>query len=554
MSNQVNRRSLLRGVALGSIGLAGAALIGCSDDEGDASTDATGTAGATEAAGTADATQVSDVPRGGTLRIGQVGDINLSVGVPYTFSPVSYMLMTTIWEPLVRYTSSTTPDMVLADSYEVNSDFTKVNIRLKPGLTFHNGAPVTPDDVFFGIRFLQDSSAFPTVTLNSQLINLAGWVTEMTAVDDLTMEFTLDRSRPNITDLFANLMVSHAASYEGLLNGSDLQGTGPFKWNADWRPEQSYSISANPDWHRSSEVGGPYLDGIEFTVFADQPAAALAFEANQIDVVREMSTTEARRFRDAGLIRIHRKAGVRVLGLNVENPILSDPRIREAIFYSIDRDRMHEEFGEGFGTKTSQPWPQSSPAFDPELEATFYDPDRSRALLAEAGYAGEPIPISLTASGAGEGPYWQEMLQNVGINAPLVQLEAAVYNANQRDQAHEALWFQRHGFSDFTPLTLFQMAIPYRYPNNTSNFASEKFAKVVETLENVDATSPEAMEQYRIFNHEIWIKEAFLVPSGTERVILDAVSNRVINWPADTEGYLITPLQGVESSLLGLKA
>jgi len=376
----------------------------------------------------------------------------------------------------------------------------------------------------------------------------------MRAVDDLTMEFTLDRPRPNISDLFANLMVSQKSSFNELTSGANLQGTGPFKWNGDWRPEQSYSISANPDWHGADQHGGPFLDGIAFTVFADQAAAALAFESRQIDIVRELSTTQARRFRDAGLVRVHRKAGLRVLGINVNNPILADSRVRAAVFHAIDRERMHEEFGEGFGTLTTQPWPSTSPAFDPELEQPFYDPERSRSLLQQAGYNGEALPISMTAAGADEGPYWQNALQAVGINAELQQLEAAVYNTNQRERNHPAFWFQRHGFSDFTPLTLFQMAIPFRYPNNTSNYASEKFGRVVEVLENVDPTSAEAMEQYRIFNHEIWIEDPFLIPSGTERVILDVVHDNVINWPSDTEGYLITPLQGVRSNLLGLRS
>ena len=115
----------------------------------------------------------------------------------------------------MRIASSTTPI------------WSKLTVTLKQGAAFHNGAKVTPDDVFFGIDLMLDPGKFG-VTGAFQLAPFAKFITEKKKVDERTMEFRFDWPRVNMTDFFAQMHVTHAASYEELKAGKSVQGTGPY--------------------------------------------------------------------------------------------------------------------------------------------------------------------------------------------------------------------------------------------------------------------------------------------------------------------------------------
>ncbi|MHB8576523.1 MAG: ABC transporter substrate-binding protein, partial [Dehalococcoidia bacterium] len=172
--------------------------------------------------------------KGGTIASGQVTDLNLNTGYPYVIWPQDGLLHSAVQEPLIRYRNSLQPEPVLAERFELNSDRTSLTITLRQGLTFHNGAPVTPEDVFFGLDVVLDPAKFGVKGGNFQIINFVKTITDRKKVDARTMQFTFDRPRVNIADLFAQLEIAQAASYDKLMKGEEIAGTGPnlFKtWN-----------------------------------------------------------------------------------------------------------------------------------------------------------------------------------------------------------------------------------------------------------------------------------------------------------------------------------
>ncbi|MGH3579461.1 MAG: ABC transporter substrate-binding protein, partial [Mycobacterium sp.] len=321
--------------------------------------------------------------KGGTAVSAQVTDLNLNTGHPFVLWPQDGLLLSAVHEPLIRYRDSIQPEMVLAERFEFNSDRSGVTIALKPGLTFHNGAAVTPEDVFFGIDVILNPAKHG-ITANFQIINFAKMITAMKKVDDRTMQFTLDQPRVNFADFFAQMEIVQAASYDKLITGKDIQGTGPYKF-ASWNPGQGYRLEPNKSWWGASTFGGPWLDAIESKIFADFDAIGLAYQAGSIDWAA-VTAQVAKPFQSKNQTAIGHKAGVNYVGCVVTNPLLKDSRVRQALFAALDRPRFVSEVQEGFGSVTVQPWPASSPAFDPALEAPMYDPARARDLLKQAGF------------------------------------------------------------------------------------------------------------------------------------------------------------------------
>jgi peptide/nickel transport system substrate-binding protein len=128
--------------------------------------------------------------RGGVFQFGGIGgDPNWSAGTPTNGS--SYFLVYTTTEPLVRYRGSIEPELVLVDEFTLNSEYTSLVARLKPGLTFHNGAPVTPQDVMFCVEMLANSAKYGVIP--SPFSGIAKQIVDMTPLDSRTVEFHFDK-------------------------------------------------------------------------------------------------------------------------------------------------------------------------------------------------------------------------------------------------------------------------------------------------------------------------------------------------------------------------
>ncbi len=213
------RRRILAGGATAAIGAAALAVTGCGDDD-DAGSDDGGAS--TPVGAGATPTPSAELPqKGGTLKAGQVTDMVFNTGFPFVLLPQNRFFGYSGIETLVRYRKDLKPELVLADKFEYNADKTKLTVSLKPGLNFHDGTPVTPEDVFFGIDVINDPKKY-NITGSFQLATFAKFITAKTKVDARTMEFTFDKPRVNMTDFFAQLGITKASTYTDLMTGKNV--------------------------------------------------------------------------------------------------------------------------------------------------------------------------------------------------------------------------------------------------------------------------------------------------------------------------------------------
>lgn len=539
-----SRRRLLTGTAGAAAGLTALSIVGCGDDDDDGKNGGASTS--TAAAGASPAASKEQPQKGGTMKVAQIGgDFVFNTGMPFVSLPQNRYLQESVVESLIRYNDSLKPELLMADRYELSPDFTKATIAIKPGLTFHNGAPVTPEDVFFGIDVIVNPKAHD-VKGSFQLVNFAKMIVEKKKLDERTMEFTFDKPRVNITDFFAQLKVTQASNYPRLMQGQDIQGTGPYMFKS-WTPNQSLRLEPNPDYHMKAKYGGPYLDAVESTTFADADAAGLAFESGAVDLTLSLAITGtiARRFRDKGETRLAPKTGLTYAGCNVTNPLLKDKRVRQAMFLAIDRKRFQEEIGEGFPPLTSQPWPKTSPAFDPALEVASYDPAKAKDLLKQAGFT-QDRPLKLEFASAtyqSQAVVLKENWDAIGVKVDLAPMEANALTAKFTARQLTDLWISGHSFSDMAPLTNFQQTFPYRIPNisyygEPGSNTGEEYLKIIKELESLDPLSDEAKAVYKRFN-QLFLEEAWILPfSPYDRI--DLVGSKVRGF----DGYIIEPGAG----------
>ena len=543
---RVSRRTLLAGGGAAAAGLGAAALVGCGDDDDDAPAPAAtaaateaateaaeeaateaATAAATAAAATEAATAAATAapteapetgpPTGGTLR-GSAGTFIWNTGFPFSFTWENEPYFSVL-EPLVRYRDSLDPFPVLAERFEYNDDLSKLTVTLKPDLEFHDGSPVTPDDVFHGIEVMLDPEAWG-ITGRFQISSFAKTLTRWQAIDNRTMEFDFDKPRPNMTDFFAQLLVTKKDTYTQLQAGENIQGTGPFAFD-EWTPDVGTSYVANRSWHQTAVEGGPYVDRIELQSFPDAEALGLALEAGDIDYSLGVAPSIARR---SGQGQLAPKAGIVYVGCVTNSPKLVDPRVRQALLYAIDRRRMTEELREGFGDLTAQPWPSSSPAFDPALESELYEPDRSRALLEEAGWSqDEPLMIEPIPGTQVTAEILKSNFADIGVDVEIVTQEIGVWVGKLRQRGFIDLWVAPHKFSNLSPLTTMQQTFPYRM-GNPSYYETETYLDIIANLERLDPLGEGAREQYARFNR-MWLEDPWLLPVHTNQRIEVANAN-----------------------------
>ena len=519
-----NRRGFLRGATAAGVGFAAVGLVGCGDD---AETGETPARGASPAASSA-------VPKqGGVLRGAQTADLNMSTGYPFVSLAENPFINALPVEPIIQYTDSLKPTLNLADRFEFNSDRTGLTVTLKPGLQFHNGAPVTAEDLVFGINLIQKPDAFG-IKGSFQLAAFAKAVKESKIVSPTEVQFTFGKPSVNMADFFAQLPVVHKASYEDTKAGKAINGTGAFIFKK-WTPGQILTFEKNPNWHGKTPGGGPYLDGIEVRFFGDQDAMGLAYQSGELDLLLGPPAALAAQNRKLTYVPV--KTGLEYMGMNVTHPQLVDARVRKAIFMAVDRARIAKELGENFNKVTSQPWPSTSPAFDPKLENALYDPAESKRLLSQAGWKQtEPLPFDhrTTASYVAEASLIQQNLKDVGIETKLIPSDPTAFLAILRDRKFKGLWVTSHSFAHMAPLTNLQQTFPYQQPN-MSYYETPAYLDIRAQLELLDPLGEAAKVQYKRFN-EIWLEDPWLVPlqanTGPQ-----LVSERVRGYGK----YLVTP-------------
>jgi peptide/nickel transport system substrate-binding protein len=375
---RVSRRDLLRLAALGGAAAAGGAggLLG----------------GSTPGA-------AAPPKRGGIWRMAIYGN---PTAYPITIPGrlLDILVDKTIYSTLVKYELrngqiQVVPD--LAESWSANATLTEYTFKLRRGARWHDGQPVTAEDV----KFTVDAQLNPKV--NAGLAGVVSAISQTTVVDPATVKFTL---KYPYAPLPVMLGYNIAIVPKHLLEGQDLNqpvqfiqhpvGSGPFKFKA-FVQDSHLEVEANKDYYG----GAPMLDGIVFKVITDGNARLAQLRAGEIDFTI-IDPPQVPAVQGASNLTVRRAPQVNYyfFAINHDQPKFADVRVRQALSYAIDRQAIVANILKGDGRAATGPInPLLGAYYNPGVETYPYDLGKAQGLLAEAGWKKGPDGVLANAKG-----------------------------------------------------------------------------------------------------------------------------------------------------------
>ncbi len=296
---------------------------------------------------------------------------------------------------------------LLAQSYAVSADGLRYTIRLRTGIKFHNGQPMTADDVIASLERWGKLSSGGQETFKA--------IKQVKKIDDGTVEIDLSRLfTPLITNLgdpkqAAVIMPKTVAERAGLKPATELIGTGPYIFK-HWTPGQEIVLARNPAYvSRTEDWGGitgrkvAYADEIDFFPVTDPQVRLAGVTTGQYDLVLELTQdvyakVKADPHLTADLVRVFSWTGA---VFNKAHGVFTDVRLRQAALSAMKpADLMAAAIG------PKQFWQLDPGLFFPEQKGLYtvagaetynhQNLDKARALLREAGYHGQRIAVMST--------------------------------------------------------------------------------------------------------------------------------------------------------------
>ena len=372
--DRISRATFLKG-ALGAAGAVGVGplLAACGGSSSSASSSSASAAG---------------TPRkGGQLRVAYVGGGTAETINPNTaVTPIDEGRVQSIFDPLWLVNADLTTSPGLALEFNPNKDATVYEVKLRPGVTFHNGKPFGAEDVIYSIGLMAKptSNALPFVGN----INLA----EMKAINNLTVRIPLKTAD---ADLAANFVYYNTWIVQnGEKDFAHPVGTGPFKFES-FTPGQQSVFSRNPNYWAP---GGPYVDSLKIVSISDPTARLNALLSGQVDAIAQMAYAQAKAHKATGDITVLQAHSPQVLMfyMDTTRPPFNDNRVRLAMKLIADRPALIEGAISGFGTVGNDIAGKGLPFFDTSLPQRVQDIAQAKSLLKAAGQEGLKTSMAIS--------------------------------------------------------------------------------------------------------------------------------------------------------------
>ncbi|MCP5154488.1 MAG: ABC transporter substrate-binding protein [Ectothiorhodospiraceae bacterium] len=339
----------------------------------------------------------------------------------------------------------------VAESWEVSADGKTITLKVRPGQKFHSGNPVTADDVVFSLTRVVKLEKTPVF-----LLNQFGWTKDnvdqhVTRVDDMTLRLHIPEDLA--PSLVLNVLSAGVASvvdmktvmqhekdgdlgYEWLKTNS--AGSGPFKL-VSWKPNEGVVFEANPGYRH----GAPGMKRVVLRHVPEPAAQRLLVEKGDADIARNLSADQVKGLAGNADIRIQTdpKATSVYLQVNMKDPVLSKPKVREALRWLVDYEGMTKSFLEGQFKVHQSFWPSG---FFASLTENPYklDIEKGKALLAEAGV---PAGFEVELDAFNSSPYSdiaqsvQDTLGRAGLKVKILQAEKKAVYTKHRGRQHQMI-------------------------------------------------------------------------------------------------------------------
>ncbi len=470
---------------------------------------------------------------------------------------VATMLLHT-FEGLMSLDKNGTPIYGQAESHTVSADGLTYTFKLRGGLKWSDGQPLTANDfVWSWNRAINPETAADYAYMFESIQGYAENKLNVTATDERTLVVQLVAPTPYFLELCAfptffpvRKDIVEANPDTWTLNPSTYIGNGPYMLQ-EWVHDSQMVYKKNPNYWKASAITGP--DTLRFLLMADDNAILAAFQNGEILFADSMPNDEIDAWRDKPEFNLEGQLGTYYVSFNVKKPPLDNPLVRKALLLAVDRDYIVTNIGKAGQEPAGAYVPIGLTDADPAKEfrdvgGNYYDPSKeayqanlaaAKKALADAGYPdgkGLPTMEYLYNESTGHqliGEALQSMWKEIGVNVSLVSQEWNTFLTTRKNGEYQ---IARNGWlADYNdPISFLDMWITGS-GNNDAQWSNKDYDALIT---RVKASSDRA--------------ERMQLMHQAEKIIFDESMLCPIYYYVDI--FLKNPkLQGFYSSPLGYK-
>jgi peptide/nickel transport system substrate-binding protein len=349
-------------------------------------------------------------------------DADIATLHPSDFSTTNEMdIEAQIYDPLMRITldGSTPPQPRIASSYEISADGLTYTFHLRDDVTFHDGTPVTAEDVKFSAELYQ-ASTFQ----NSMVTGLKS----IEVIDEHTIAFSTETVYSPFLENIADIHIASKAYFDSAgaeQFASNPIGSGPYKF-VSHELGTKVSLEAYAGYY----MGEAAIKNVTYKIIPDNATIAVALQTGEVDFA-SIAPSNVSNLEGVSSVIIDNVPMSRFgfVTMNHEKYPFSEVKFRQAVAYAIDRDNMVAVALDSYGTPNSNILSPLRFGYSTDQMQYTYDPEKSKALLAELGIA-TPYDLGtliVAEKYATQAQVLQNDLANVGLNLTIEILEFNAY-------------------------------------------------------------------------------------------------------------------------------
>lgn len=489
-----------------------------------------------------------------------------SEGSPENFNPqinttgTSFDTAYPIFNRLVEFEPGTTKIMPgLAKSWETSDDGLTYTFHLQPGVKFHSRKDFAPtrdfnaDDVIATFnRMWKADDAYAKVSGGAydyfNDMGMPDLLKSIDKVDDLTVKFTLSKpNAPFIANMAMDFAAIHSKEYMDLMMKAgtpervdqDPIGTGPFILQA-YEKDARILYKANANYFRGKQP----IDKLIFAITPDQAVRTAKLLAGECDVAPYPGPADVAKLKADPNLNVQEQEGLNVgyLALNVKKAPFDNLKVRQAFNMAFDKEAIVKAVYQGAGQPAKNPIPPTIWSYNDDVQPYAYDPEKAKALLAEAGvkdlhidlwYMPVQRPYNPDAKKVAE--LMQADLAKIGVTAELKTYEWGEYRKRLQAGEHQTGmlgWTGDNGDPDNFMGVLLSCGSAREGGQNIAKWCNEDFTKLIDEAAKTSdvAKRTELYKQAQVIFHD----EAPWVPIA-HSVVYMPMSKKV-------KGYKIHPL------------
>ena len=435
-----------------------------------------------------------------------------------TYQVDGWSVVHSVYDSLLQFGPDGSVEPLLAESFALLDPMT-YEVKLRQGITFHNGEPFDAGSVVFSLDHLRDPAIGAQAAQNFAVIE------STETVDAHTVRFHLSQAAPWLPSQIAPWLVMLPPLYAGDPANdfaNNPVGTGPYRF-LGWDRGQQIRLERNSDYFAGSAKGQPIADTVSFRFVGEATTRVADLLAGTAQLIRDVPVDqlEAVAARGANVLA-QSIAGCAFVRIPTDVVPFDNAQVRQALNHAVDIDAIVQALVGGEGRRLASFFVEGGLGYDPNLAPFTYDPERARQLLADAGYADGFDTQLAYASGESADlvAAIAAQLTEVGVRTEPQAVELATFNSTWQDPASAPLRFLTWR-PLFDPYTLLSLVV------SNTGFLSRFDDPAVQALIEQGASEPDPEQR-----------------AATYQALGEALQSS----PAAIYGYALTAFYGVASS------